>query len=103
MQPLSKPITVNMVNDAPDAQYELLWQANQDDLYMLQPGDDEVTRTIETTAVTCRRRRRCRPACVSWSTPASTKAAALHPFPTSRHGVDAIAARLTRRRRRWRT
>ena len=42
MQPLVKPITINMVNDSPDSQYELLWEANQDDLYILQEGEDHV-------------------------------------------------------------
>jgi hypothetical protein len=41
MQPLAKPITINMVNDNADSQYELLWEANQDDLYILQPGEDQ--------------------------------------------------------------
>ena len=30
-----------MVNDTPDAQYELLWETQQDDLYILHEGEEQ--------------------------------------------------------------
>jgi hypothetical protein len=38
---LVKPVTLNMINQKPDAGYEKMWEAQQDDLYILQEGEEQ--------------------------------------------------------------